>query len=80
MTKQMTIRGIPDEVARRLAKLGKDRDQSVNAIVLDILKRAFDVDERRAHLEKYATWSDEDLSEFKEALAAQRVIDEKLWR
>jgi len=80
MARQMTVRGIPDEVARRLAKLSEDREQSINTIVVDILKRAVDVDERRTYLERYATWSDGDLAEFKDALAAQRVVDEKIWR
>ena len=80
MSKQLSIRGVPDEVARRLAQLSRDRGQSLNATVLEVLKRAVDVDERRAHLEKYVTWTDQDLEEFDRALAAQRVIDGELWR
>jgi hypothetical protein len=38
------------------------------------------VDERRRRLTRYATWDEEDLTEFKEALAAQRTIDDELWR
>ena len=79
MSKQLSIRGVPDEVAQRLTRLSQDRGQSVNTTVLEILKRAVDVDERRAHLERYATWTDQDLDEFQRALAAQRVIDGKLW-
>ena len=79
MGKQLSIRGVPDEVARRLAQLSRDRGQSLNATVLEVLKRAVDVDERHAYLERYATWTDQDLDEFERALAAQRVIDDELW-
>lgn len=79
MAKQLTIRGVPDEVRRRLESLGKARGQSLNATVLEILDRAFDVDERRRRLARYATWTAEDLQEFEETLAAQRVIDVELW-
>ena len=80
MSKQLSVRGLPDEVARRLTQLSQDRGESVNSTVLDILKRAVDVDERRAYLERYVTWTHEDVDEFDKALAAQRVVDEELWR
>lgn len=80
MAKQLTIRGLPDEVAKRLTDLSRENGRSVNAMVVEILKRAVDVHERRVRLEQYATWTDEDLLEFNEALSAQRVIDEAIWR
>lgn len=79
MAKQLTIRGLPDEVAKRLTELSREHGRSVNAMVVEILKRAVNVRERRVRLEQYATWTDEDLHEFNEALSAQRVIDEAIW-
>ncbi|HUP25203.1 MAG TPA: hypothetical protein VNB06_19980 [Thermoanaerobaculia bacterium] len=79
MAKQLTIRGVPDEVRRRLESLGRARGQSLNATLLEILDRAFDVDERRRRLARYATWTADDLQEFEKTLAAQRVIDVELW-
>ena len=80
MSKQLTIRGVPDEVAERLARLARERDQSLNTTVVEILERVVGFEERRVRLERYATWTEEDLTEFEEALAAQRVIDDHLWR
>jgi plasmid stability protein len=80
MAKQLTIRGVPEEVGQRLENLSRARGQSVNAIVLEILGSAVGVDERRGRLARYATWSPEDLAEFNEALAVQRTIDDPLWR
>ena len=80
MTRQLTIRGVPDETAERLATLSREREQSINATVLEILKRALGTDERRRHLERYATWTAADRAEFDESLRAQRTIDDELWR
>lgn len=80
MAKQITVRGVPDEVSRRITVLSRTRGKSVNSTVLEILERAVDVVERRNRLERFATWNEEDLAEFDEALSAQRRIDEDIWR
>jgi predicted transcriptional regulator len=80
MPKQLTIRGVPDEVGRRLEELSRERQQSVNRTVIEILEEAFSYDRRRLRLERYATWTADDAESFDQALAAQRVIDDELWR
>ncbi|HEX4961779.1 MAG TPA: hypothetical protein VF173_13130 [Thermoanaerobaculia bacterium] len=80
MAKQLTIRGVSDEVGQRLEGLSRARGQSVNAIVLEILEGAVGVNERRRRLARYTTGTPEDLAELNEALAAQRTIDDSLWR
>lgn len=80
MTKQLTIRGVSEEIGQRLESLSQARGQSVNALVLEILSAAVGVVDRRRRLTRYTTWTPEDLAEFNEALTAQRTIDESLWR
>ena len=80
MAKQLTVRGVPDDVSRRLEELSKAKGKSVNATVLEVLEHAFDGDERRRRLSKYATWSAAQREEFDGALAVQRVIDADLWK
>jgi plasmid stability protein len=80
MNRQLTIRGVSEEVGRRLESLSRTRGQSLNATVLEILESAVGVAERRKRLARYATWTAEDLEEFNKALAAQRIIDDPLWR
>jgi hypothetical protein len=80
MGKQLTIRGVPEEIGQRLEGLSRARGQSINSTVLEILGAAVGVDERRRRLARYVTWTPEDLAELNEALAAQRTIDESLWR
>lgn len=80
MARQLTIRGVPEEVGQRLDKLSRARGKSLNATLLEILEAALGVNERRQYLSRYATWTEGDLAEFNEALAAQRTLDEKYWR
>jgi len=75
MSKQMTIRGVPDDVARKLARLSRERGRSVNTTVLEILRQAVGADARRERLSRYATWTPEDLVQVEDAVAAQRVIE-----
>ncbi len=80
MSRQLTIRNVPDEVGNRLDRLSHDRGKSLNSVVLDILTESVGVDARRARLERYATWTEEEASSFDDALASQRVVDADLWR
>ncbi|NQW04161.1 MAG: hypothetical protein HQ485_09045 [Acidobacteria bacterium] len=79
MASQLTIRGVSDELSRRLTTLGKDRNQSVNTTALQILEEAVGIEARRQRLARYMTWSTEESEEFAEHLNAQRVIDEHQW-
>ncbi len=77
---QLTVRGVPDEVRRRLSQLSQAGGESLNTTIRRILERAVGADERRQRLEEYATWSADDLADFERALAGQRTIDADLWR
>lgn len=79
MPTQLTIRGVTDELNRRLTKLGKSKGQSVNTVALSILEDAVGIDARRQRLDRYMTWSSADLKDFEAALKDQRVIDDELW-
>jgi hypothetical protein len=80
MARQLTIRGVSEEVGQRLEDLSRARGQSVNTTVLQILEAGVGVDERKRRLARYATWTPEEVTEFNEALAAQRTIDDPRWR
>lgn len=80
MAKQITVRGVPKELSRRIAKLAEVRKQSVNATVLELLERATGIDGRRERLARYTTWTADDVAEFAEALQVQRTVDDALWK
>ena len=52
----------------------------MNTTVLEILSQAVGVDARRERLAKFATWTSEDLAQVEDVVAAQRTIDDRLWR
>jgi phage terminase large subunit GpA-like protein len=80
MPSQLTIRGVPDEVAKRLARLSKERKESLNSTVLALLAEGVGVNERRARLERYATWSIQEAAAFDRKVVKGRPIDDDLWR
>jgi plasmid stability protein len=80
MPTRMTLRGVPDELASRLRSLAKARGESLNSTLLRILEDAVGMNGRRSRLERYATWTKEDLAEFEEVLGAQRRVEDDLWR
>lgn len=80
MPRQLTIRNVPDAVAKRLERLSQERQESLNSTVVQLLTESVSYDARRERLERYVTWTAEDVAEFNDALRAQRTIDDDLWR
>ncbi len=80
MARQLTVRGVPDEVARKLEGLSSNTGRSINSLVNEFLSDAVSESARRRRLERYATWSEQDEVEFNATLAEQRTIDDGLWR
>ncbi len=80
MARQLTIRNVPDEVGRRLDGLSRDRGKSLNSVVVDILTESVGIDARRARLERYTTWTEQEALAFSGVVASQRVVDADLWR
>jgi plasmid stability protein len=80
MSRQLTVRNVPDDVGERLDRLASERGASLNTVVVEILKEAVGMEGRRARLERFATWTDEDAASFEAAIASHRVIDDEIWR
>ncbi len=76
---QLTLRNVDPDLSRRLRAISAERGESLNRTVLQLLRDAVGLDERRERLLRYATWNDEDLREFTAALDAQRVVDGRFW-
>ena len=80
MAKQLTIRGVSDELNRSLSRLGRERGQSLNVVARSILEDAVGLRARRERLRGYATWTADEAAAFDRALSDQRVIDDELWQ
>jgi hypothetical protein len=75
MRKQLTVRGVSEELASRLESLAEERGQSVDATVLELLEGAMGVEGKLQRLRRYATWTATDVEEVERAVAAQRRVD-----
>lgn len=80
MPRQLTIRNVPDAVTKRLERLSRERQQSLNTTVVNLLTESVSYNARRERLERYVTWTEEDVASFNEALRLQRAVDDDLWR
>ena len=80
--KQYTIRGISDALDKQIRKLALKHDQSLNAWVLEILKRHVGLNAEGPIYHDLdplcGQWSDD--PQTTEALREQRRIDKKLWK
>jgi plasmid stability protein len=79
MGRQVTIRGVSEDVLRKLRALADARGTSVNALLVEVLERYTGSSERREQLQRYATWSDAEARAFDEVLRTQRTVDPRDW-
>ena len=82
--KAITVRNIPKDLAKRLERLARERETSLNKVVLDLLRRATGLAKRSApgtDFDKFAgTWSQDEYDDFMENLREQRKVDPKDWK
>ena len=81
-TKHLTVRNVPERVARKLEQERARRGTSLNQTVIDLLDQSLGASAPRSNgLRALAgTWSAADLRAFERAVAATERIDEELWR
>ncbi len=81
VAEQLTVRGVPPQVARALRKRAVEEGKSLNAVLVETLAKDVEglADPRFTDLSDLAgAWQDDPQCEA--ALAAQDQIDESLWR
>jgi plasmid stability protein len=81
--KAITIRNVPNELARALKKETQRRGTSLNKTVLDLLSQSLGLGWGRTRHNGLArlagTWSEQDYDAFESAIASMEQIDEELW-
>lgn len=81
--KQITIRGVPENLSRALQKERKRRGTSLNQTTLDLLVQALGIGSSRYDngLSKFSgTWSQEELAAFEKQIEVFEQIDSELWK
>lgn len=81
--KQITIRGVPEDLSRALQEEKKRRGASLNQTLLDLLRQSLGIGPTRYDngLAKHAgTWSKQELSTFEKNTEAFEQIERELWK
>lgn len=84
--KAITLRNLPDEVARLIRHRAARAGISLNRAVIEVLEELLGLGRppappRHHDLDDLAgSWSEEEARAFDHALAAQRAIDPELWK
>jgi hypothetical protein len=85
--KQLTIRGFDEQLEKRLRKLAKDQQISLNRAALALMRRGAGLTENREPVNTVGTsldgfigiWSAEDEAELLQAIEPLEQIDPELW-
>jgi hypothetical protein len=86
--KQLTVRGVNDDLHNALKEEADRRGTSMNRVVLSLLKEAMGVSNGNGRYQSIfndldhlaGTWSAEEAKMIEQELNHQRTIDEDLWR
>lgn len=86
--KQITLRGIPDEVEKVIKKEVKTKGLSLNKAFISLLKRATGIGPKGKKKKTlyhdldnlFGVWKKEESTAFEKNLKYQRKIDEELWK
>ncbi len=80
--KTLTIRNVPPQVAEALEREKRQRGESLNQTVLELLSEGLGVGTARSNgLARLAgRWSEAEFQEFETAVAPFEEIDDELWR
>ncbi len=80
-SRHLTIRNVPERVAKALQAERKRTGRSLNQVAIDLLRRAVGAGDEPNGLEKLAgSWTKAELAAFEKATAALDRVDEEHWK
>ena len=81
--RQITLRGMDPEVEHTIRRIAKTTGKSLNRVILDMIHQHTGLNEKKplaSSLKELAGgWSDEDATEFFDAIKPCEQIDEEMW-
>ena len=84
--KAITIRGIDEEIEKKLRIAARDNGDSINSTLLKLIRRGLGLDKQHPYqifhdLDSLAgTWTEADEGEFMAVQAGFSMIDQDLWK
>jgi ribosomal protein L5 len=82
---QITLRGIDDEVEKKIRRMAKEKGTSVNKVILELIHQQAAKKHKRKEavsesLKKLAgTWTKKQAADFMESIRSCEQIDEAVW-
>lgn len=78
---KLTIRDIDPEIERKIRQIAKDRGESLNQVIKEIIHKEFKVSESPASSLKQLAggWTRKEASEFELSIQSCEQIDEDMW-
>ena len=81
---QITIRGLGPEIENKIRRMARDRHQSINYVLTEIIRQNFEKKNKTpaaASLKHLAgTWSKKEAEDFLSSIESCEQIDEEIWR
>lgn len=81
---QITVRGLGQEIEQKIRQLARERHQSINYILTEIIRQNLEKGKRTppaATLKHLAGgWSEQEASNFLNSIGSCEQIDEEMWR
>jgi plasmid stability protein len=85
--KNITVRGIDDDLNEKLREKAREKGVSINQIVIDALKEQLGLRKKKKFTVVYSDldhmfgrWSEEDFRRIQGKIDAERVVDTELWK
>jgi len=80
---QITLRGIDPEIEQKIRQMAKERKQSLNVVLNEIILQKFRKGKRKPGADTLKSlaggWSAQEASEFMKAIEPCEEIDEGMW-
>jgi len=83
----ISIRGVDDELTRRLKEEAETAHKSLNQLVIDIMKQHVGLGKKKQFTNKYhdmdelfGQWSEDEFTAIQGKMDSERQVDEELWK
>lgn len=84
--KTITIRGISPYLAEKLKQTASEQNQSLNQLVLGMIKRGLGIEKEKIYSREYddlddlfGRWTESEYEQIQKKIDAERKIDQELW-
>lgn len=85
--KVITIRGVDNQLEKKLKGAAKKESVSVNQFILKSLRKTLGLEKERSHTKEFndldflfGTWSDEEYKSFEKTQKDFQTIDSEMWK